>query len=93
MTFCLEQIYGMVKGRWRLVCNKCKYKMHNVKYVVMVCLLLHNLYIARQDLCNPRLKSYFDELSLVERNIPLTENKDQSREIASKIAEWVWIYE
>ena len=67
--------------------------MHNVKYVVMVCLLLHNLCIARQDLCSPRLKSHFDELGLVERNIPLTENKGQSREIASKIDEWVWIHE
>ena len=93
MTFCLEQIYGIMKGRWHLVSKKCKYKMHNVKYVVMVCLLLHNLCIARQDLCSPRLKSHFDELGLVERNIPLTENKGQSREIASKIDEWVWIHE
>ena len=63
--------------------------MYSVKYVVMTCVLLHNLCIARQDLCNPRWKLHVDELSLVERNIPRTENKGQSREIAGKIAEWV----
>ena len=66
--------------------------MHNVKYVVMACVLLHNLCLARQDSNKPRLKLHVGELSLVERNIPRTENKGQSREIATKIAEWVWIH-
>ena len=29
----------------------------------MACVLLYNLYIARQDLCNPRWKLHVDELS------------------------------
>ena len=65
--------------------------MYNVKYVVMACVLLDDLCIARQDPCNPRWKLHVDKLSLVERNIPRTENKGQSQEIVSKIAEWVWI--
>ena len=44
--------------------------MHNIKYVAMACMLLHNLCIARQDLCNPRWKLHVDEPSLVERNVP-----------------------
>ena len=49
-----ENVYGMLKGRWRLIFKKCESKMHNVKYVIMACVLLHNLYIARQDPCNQR---------------------------------------
>lgn len=65
--------------------------MYNVKYVVMACVLLDDLCIARQDPCNPRWKLHVDKLILVERNIPRTKNKGQSREIVIKIAEWVWI--
>lgn len=57
----------------------------------MACVLLDDLCIARQDPCNPRSKLHVDKLSLVERNIPRAENKGQSQEIVSKIAEWVWI--
>ena len=49
--------------------------MHNVKYVFMAHVLLNNLCIVIQDPCNSRWKSHVDELSLVERNIPHTENK------------------
>ena len=54
--------------------------------------LLHNLCIVRKDPCNPRWKLHVDEVSLVERYIPRTENKSQSREIVSIIAEWTWIH-
>ena len=54
---------------------KCEPKMHNVKYVFMAHVLLNNLCIVIQDPCNSRWKSHVDELSLVERNIPRTENK------------------
>ena len=69
----------MLKGRWCLIYKKCECKMHKVKYVVIASVLLHNLCIARQDPCKPRWKLHVDELSLVERNIPRTENKGQSR--------------
>ena len=46
--------------------------MYNVKYVVMACVLLDDLCIARQDPCNPRWKLHVDKLILVERNIPRT---------------------
>ena len=82
----------MLKGRWRLIYKKCESKMHNVKYVVMTCVFLHNLCNARLDPCNPRWKLHVDELSLVEKNIPRTKNKGQLRETATKIAEWVWIH-
>ena len=66
--------------------------MHNIKCVIMDCMLLHNLCIAGQDPGNPWWKWHVNAHSLVEKNIPHTENKGQSREIASKIAEWVWIH-
>ena len=69
----------MLKGRWCLIYKKCESKMHKVKYVVIASVLLHNLCIARQDPCKPRWKLHVDELSLVARNIPRTENKGQSR--------------
>ena len=59
-----ENASGMLKGRWHLIYKKCESKMHNVKYVVMACMLLHNLCIARQDPCNPQGKLNADELSL-----------------------------
>ena len=57
----------MLKGRWRLIYKKCESKTHNVKYVVMTCVFLHNLCNARLDPCNPRWKLHVDELSLVEK--------------------------
>ena len=59
-----ENAYGMLKGRWHLIYKKCESKMHNVKYVVMACMLLQKLCIARQDPCNPQWKLNADELSL-----------------------------
>ena len=45
--------------------------------------------IARQDHYSPRWKLHVDELSIFERNVPCTENKGQSRETASEIAEQI----
>ena len=61
-----ENAYGFFNGRWHLICKKYKSKMHNVKYVIMACVLQHGLCIARQDLCIPRWKLHVDELSFVE---------------------------
>ena len=30
-----ENAYGMLKGRWRLTCKKCKCKLYYVRYVIM----------------------------------------------------------
>ena len=36
-----ESAYGMLIGRWRLIYKKYESKIHDVKYVVMACVLLH----------------------------------------------------
>ena len=84
-----ENAYGMLKGRWRIIYKKCEAKLYNIKYVVMVCVLLHNLCIARNDPCNLRWKLQVDELDLIKKNVDRAENNEKSREIAAKIADWV----
>ena len=48
----------------------------------MVCVMLHNLGIEKNDPCYP-----VDELDLIKRNVRRRENKTESRQIASKIAD------
>ena len=87
-----ENSYGMLKGRWRMLYKKCEAKLHNVKYVIMVCVLLHNLCIARNDPCNPRWKLHVDELGIIAGNVHRGENKEESRQIANKISDWLWLH-
>ena len=39
-----ENCYGMLKGSWRILYKKIDVKLVNVKYVTLLCILLHNLY-------------------------------------------------
>ena len=48
--------------RLYMLYKKCEAKLHNVKYVIMVCVLLHNLCISRNDPCNPRWKLHVDDV-------------------------------
>lgn len=87
-----ENAYGMMKGRWRLIYKKCEVKLFNIKYVIMVCGLLHNLCIARNDPCKPRWKLEVQEISLIDKNVARIENKAESQRISNKIADWVWLH-
>ena len=49
-----ENAYGMLKGRWRILYKKTECRMFNLKYVIMACIMLHNLCISRKDPCEPR---------------------------------------
>ena len=71
--------------------KKCEAKLH-VKYVIMVCVLLHNLCIARNDPCNPRWELHVDELGIIAGNVHRRENKEESRQIANKISDWLWLH-
>ena len=85
-----ENAYGMLKGRWRILYKKCEARMFNMKYIIMSCVLLHNLCIQMNDPCNPRWKLQVTELNLISRDVERKENKDISKDIAGKIADWVW---
>ena len=87
-----ENAYGMLKGRWRFIYKKCEAKMRNVKYVLMACVLLHNLCIERRDPCNPRWKLRVDQINMIPRNVPRKEDKVHAGQIANKVADWVYFY-
>ena len=36
-----ENAYGMVKGRWRIIYEKCESRLYNIKYVIIAVILLH----------------------------------------------------
>ena len=56
----------------------------------MACVMLHNFCIHPNDICNPRWKLSVEELEL---NVGITnkqQNKRESNENATKIANWLW---
>ena len=85
-----ENAYGMLKGRWRILHKKCDARLYNVKYIVMACVMLHNLCIGRKDPCKLRRKLRVEKITLVNRNLHRDEKKEKSRKVADKIADWLW---
>ena len=59
-----ENVYGMLKSQWRILYKKTEMKIYNLKYIVMACVMLHNLCIARNDPCNPRWRLTVKKLEL-----------------------------
>ena len=49
-----ENAYGMLKVRWRILYKKTEMKHHNLKDIIIGCVMLHNLCIVKNDLCKPR---------------------------------------
>lgn len=48
------QMNGMLKCRFRIIYKRCRCKLENAKYIIMTCVLLHNLCIAVEGPCLPR---------------------------------------
>ena len=65
-------------------------KLVNVKYVTLLCILLHNLCIAMKDPCKPRRRLSVQELQLDDFIFDRQENKKESANISKKITEWIW---
>ena len=82
-----ENYYGMLKGRWRILHKKTDVKLVNVKYVTLLCILLHNLCIAMKDPCKPRCRLSVQELQLDDFIFDRQENKKESANISKKTAE------
>ena len=85
-----ENCYGMLKGRFRIIYKRCECKLHNCKYIVMVCAMLHNLCTAVDDPCLPRWKLQVDQLDLIDKRLVRSESKQESSSNAQKIADWIW---
>ena len=55
-------------------------KKYNLKYVVMSCIMLHNLCIELNDPCEPRWKLDVEELQLVDMKLKRLRSKIESNE-------------
>ena len=80
----------MLKGRWRLIGRRCEVRRHNVKYVVMLCSLLHNMCIAWKDPCKPRWRAKVKTIEFKEKSFARQESKAESIAVSRKIANWLW---
>ena len=79
-----------LKGDGEFYTKKTDVKLVNVKYVTLLCILLHNLCIALKDPNKPRWRLSVQELQLDDFIFDLQENKKGSANIIKKIAEWFW---
>ena len=86
-----ENAYGMLKGRWRILYKKAEVRNFNLKYVVMACIMLHNLCIERNDPCEPRWKLEVKDIELFEKPLKRTEDSNESNLNRTKISNWLWM--
>ena len=87
-----ENAYGMLKSLWRLIYKKCECKLHNVKYVIMAAVFLHNLYIYTNDPCKPRWKISAENLEFTEKSVCRKESRNTkfiNQDISQKIRDWL----
>lgn len=45
----IEHVFGVLKGRWRILLNKIPGHLQNVPHVVGTCIVLHNLCLIFKD--------------------------------------------
>ena len=62
-----ENAYSMRKDRWIILYKKTGMRNFNLKYVVMACIMLHNLCIEHNDPCEPRWRLEVNNLELFEK--------------------------
>lgn len=42
---CIERVFGMFKGRWRILLKMINMHLNNMPKLVNMCFVLHNIYI------------------------------------------------
>jgi hypothetical protein len=62
-----EHAYGMLKGRWRVLYKKTECRLKHIRQIIMVCILLHIICIARNDPCKPRWRLDVKKLHLIRK--------------------------
>lgn len=64
-----ENAYNMLKRRWRSIYKKWEYKQCNIKYVIMVVVLLHRICTHTNDLCRPIWRLNVDGIAQIDKLI------------------------
>lgn len=80
----------MYKGRWRILLTKTECRLHNLKYVIMSCLMLHNLSIKYNNPCKLRWRLEVKELSLKTKRTTHAEAKNDYDLMLLKTSHWLW---
>ena len=84
-----EHAYGILKGRWRILYKKTEWKLRNIRHIIMACITLHNICIAKADPCKPRWRLEVKQLHLIRREAPLVRGPDTD-DVRMAITEWFW---
>ena len=84
-----EHAYGMLKGRWRILYKKTECRLKNIRHVIMACIALHNICIARDDPCKARWRLEIENLHLV-RNRGNGEQNGEADQVRMRITNWLW---
>ena len=87
----LENTYRILKGKWRFLYKKTEILPQNLHYIIMVCIALHNLYIAENDQCKPRWQLEVHELDLIRGSLIREESKVKSNLNRMKDSNWLWM--
>ena len=85
-----ENEYGMLIGRWCILFKKTECQLFNFHYIVMACIVLHNLWIQISDLCQPRWRLEVDNLDLFEKD-GIGQKIRESSLNCLKISNWLWM--
>ena len=83
-----EHAYGMLKGR-RILYKKTECKLKNIRHVIMACIALHNICIARDDPCRPRWRLDIEKLHLI-RKRGSVEQDGEADQVRERITNWLW---
>lgn len=86
-----ENTYGMLKGRWRFLCKKAETDPKHLRPIIMACIALHNICIAKCDPCKPRWQLEVQELDLIEGSLIREQRPAQSDLNRLKISNWLWM--
>ena len=82
-TGCLKVVGGFST-------KKTECRMRNIKYIIMACILLHNLCIDLNDPCQPRWKCEVRDLTLTPKQTVRREDTVASELNRMKISNWLW---
>ena len=86
----IENCYGMLKSRRRILYKKAESNVFNLKFIVMTWVILHYFCIAKDDPCNRGWHLCVPELELNNTVIKRRANKGETNKNARKITDWLW---